>query len=642
MGKQKRQRQKPHKKNPTGLPSVQEFELNEELTKGNREKILQNVYDDIQSCNLEEKLSALQILASMSCDFSMAKQIAKDGIAKIVGPLLMDQNAVIRANVAYTLREIAENGKEEVCNDLIKDDIITPLTALLRQYYSDWKPKEVGDEKVTFIQAVSLLWILCANNENAIKRANEEDLASFLIKFLDINIYGIEITTIVTRSMICLSDENDAAIDKIKQSESVLSNLLDLKADDDKTASKILFLKTCIADLLIIISNYTDYNRIHIFHKVLLVLSDVLAIDHKQILSHLISILPHESNASSNDKRIKVQEKRKILEVQEQALQILANLCFEYENNAIDSDTEDFETMELEPENFNDDPTNENLKMSTLPVELVEILNNCNLIDKIWHKTKFIVDKNNQEILDQTEEGKVTLKQFCDIQCAAFLCLNNLLPSIEIDVFGGVDNLFRKFMEIATEFKYVTKDSERLETSIAEAGSAAMRAILQRLVEVRATVIELNQFTCDDIQAMLIEVNRCVNSNVRVNMIRMLCNLVLIILNNKDSKNYEIIKLVSTFLLDLSKTENLVWVIAESLDAIMDIYAEDETDHLAADIKLVPRLLSVMPHFKNKMHQQKAHLQGRTVSYYAIVSTVNANLMRFIKYKQKRIRIQSK
>lgn len=49
MGKQKRQRRKPHKENPTGLPSVQEFELNEEFTEGDREKILQNVYDDVSS-----------------------------------------------------------------------------------------------------------------------------------------------------------------------------------------------------------------------------------------------------------------------------------------------------------------------------------------------------------------------------------------------------------------------------------------------------------------------------------------------------------------------------------------------------------------------------------------------------------------
>lgn len=61
-------------------------------------------------------------------------------------------------------------------------------------------------------------------------------------------------------------------------------------------------------------------------------------------------------------------------------------------------------------------------------------------------------------------------------------------------------------------------------------------------------------------------------------------------------------QLVSTFLLDISKTETHVWVIAESIDAIMDIYTEDELDHLAADIKLVPKLLSIMPHFKNKVN----------------------------------------
>ncbi|KAL0129573.1 hypothetical protein PUN28_001678 [Cardiocondyla obscurior] len=635
MGKQKRQRQKPHKENPTGLPSVQEFELNEELTEGDREKILQNVYDDIQSCNIEEKLSALQILASMSCDSSMAKQIAKDGIAKIIGPLLMDHNAAIRANTIHTLQEIAENGKEEVCNDLIEDDIITPLTALLRQYYLDWKPKEIGDEKMTFVRVVSVLWTLCANNEIAIKRTNDEDLVSFLIKFLNIDIYGIEIVTIVTRIMICLSDENDTAINKIKESKLILSSLLDLKFDDDKTASEVLFLKTCVADVLINISNSTDSERIHIFRKVLLVMSNVLAVDHRQILSCLTSILPHERNASSNDKRKKVQENKMILEMQEQALQIITNLCFEYEDNTSNCDADDLETMELESEYLeDDDAVNEDLRtISTFPVELVEVINDRNLIDKIWDKTKFIIDKDNHEILEQTEEGKATLKQFYGIQCAAYLCLNNLLPGIEVDVFGGVDNLFRKWMEIATEFKHVAEKNVEL----AEAGTAAMRAILQRLFEVRANVFELNQLTCDEIQPMINDVNECVNMNVRVNLIRMLCNLVRM-LNNKDSKNYETIKLVSTFLLDISKSETRVRVIAESIDAIMDIYAEDDIDHIAADIKLVPRLLSVMPHFKNKMHQQKKHLQDDMF----VVSTVNANLMRFIKYKQKQLKIVKK
>lgn len=47
MGKQKRQRQKPHKENPTGLLSVKDFEKSEEVIKSNQEKALQSVYGDV-------------------------------------------------------------------------------------------------------------------------------------------------------------------------------------------------------------------------------------------------------------------------------------------------------------------------------------------------------------------------------------------------------------------------------------------------------------------------------------------------------------------------------------------------------------------------------------------------------------------
>lgn len=620
-------------KSPTGLPSVKEFELSEEVTEGAREKVLQNAYGDVKSCNIEEKLSALQILASMSCDFSMAKQIAKDGIAKIIGPLLMDCNAAIRANAAHTLREIAENGGEDAYTDLIKDDIMTPLIALLKQYHSDWCSKKAGDEKETFVQAVGLLRILCANNESALKCANEEDLASLLMKFLDINNYGFETVTITAQCMICLSDENDTAIKKIKQNESILFGLLDLTMDE-KTVCKVLGVKTAVADLLININNYADNNQILIFCKVLSVLSEVLAVDHKQVLSYLTSILPHEKNAVSSDKRKKVQESKKILGLQEQALQILANLCYEDEDNEeIDSDIDNSEVMEIESECMDDDSMNDSLKMtSTLPVELVEIINNCNLIDKIWNKTELVMDKDNQEILNQTTEGEAVVKQFHDIRCAAYLCLNNLLSNLEIDAFGGVDNLYRKWLEIGTiAFKDVTSTNIEL----LEAATAAMRAILQQLTEIRANVFK--QLTIDDFQPMLNGVRQCSNASVRVNLIRMLCNLVQILMNNKNSKDHEIIKFISTFLLNICTTETQAWIMAESLDALMDIFAEDETDHLAIEIELVQRLSSLLPHFKSKVRQQKKQLKDGI----SVVSTVNANLTRFIKYKQRQIKTLS-
>jgi hypothetical protein len=278
---------------------------------------------------------------------------------------------------------------------------------------------------------------LCANNESAVKCANNEDLASLLIKFLDIDIYGIQIVLISIQCLVCLSDENITAITAIKKDESTLLGMLDLKASD-KNISEVLSLKTFIADLLINISNPMDSNHTHVLCKVLSVLSEVLVIDHSQLLSNFISILPHENNASTIEKSNKVQNDRTILEIQEQALQILANLCFEDED-AMDSDSE-IEELDC----VDDDSMNDNLKMTlTLPVELIEVINKCNLIDTIWGKSNSVVDEDSQEILEQNTEGKAVLKQFYDIRCTAYLCLNNLLASLEIDSFGGIDNLYR-------------------------------------------------------------------------------------------------------------------------------------------------------------------------------------------------------
>ena len=107
----------------------------------------------------------------------------------------------------------------------------------------------------------------------------------------------------------------------------------------------------------------------------------------------------------------------------------------------------------------------------------------------------------------------------------------------------------RKWINISTEFKQIIKK----DVELAEASTAAMRAILQRLVQEQANVVELNQLTCNDIQLMLNDLQQCVSINVSINMIRMLCNLVQIMLNknnSKDSKNYEAIKVtIFVFLL---------------------------------------------------------------------------------------------
>lgn len=73
-----------------------------------------------------------------------------------------------------------------------------------------------------------------------------------------------------------------------------------------------------------------------------------------------------------------------------------------------------------------------------------------------------------------------------------------------------------------------------------ESATAALRAILQKLTEVQANTF--SKLTVADIQPMLNGERQCPNANIRVNLIRILGNLALIISNNDNLHKYDIMK----------------------------------------------------------------------------------------------------
>lgn len=84
------------------------------------------------------------------------------------------------------------------------------------------------------------------------------------------------------------------------------------------------------------------------------------------------------------------------------------------------------------------------------------------------------------------------------------------------------------------------KDINPNDIELLEAATAAMRATLERLTEMPVNIFET--LALDDIQPMLNGERQCLNANVRVNLIRMLGNLALILINNNNSANQELVK----------------------------------------------------------------------------------------------------
>lgn len=240
-----------------------------------------------------------------------------------------------------------------------------------------------------------------------------------------------------------MSEDNPVAIQKLHSCESMIFQLLDLDPKSDSIA-EILYLKTAVSGLIINIINFMDSNSINIVSKVIHTLSNTLSIDCKQLLANLTSILPHRKNDYSDKAKKKVQESRKVLSAQQQALEILANLCTDGQENNVDDDSST-DHSDHEADDVNDvcmDDKSCSKIMSTLPLEIIEVFNNCSILKKVWDKTT-TVDKDTVEILEQNAEGEVVLKQMHTLNCRAYLCLNNLMSSLEIDALGGAENIYR-------------------------------------------------------------------------------------------------------------------------------------------------------------------------------------------------------
>lgn len=58
---------------------------------------------------------------------------------------------------------------------------------------------------------------------------------------------------------------------------------------------------------------------------------------------------------------------------------------------------------------------------------------------------------------------------------------------------------------------------------------------------------------------------------------------------------------IAAFLIDRLSKETEIWPLAELLDTIMDLFAEDETDRLAQKTNLIDKLNEIAPTVKTKV-----------------------------------------
>ncbi|XP_052737736.1 HEAT repeat-containing protein 3 isoform X2 [Bicyclus anynana] len=569
------------------------------------------------------------------------EQMINRGLVKMVAPLLLDPASSVRNAAAGSLRNLSTVG-HEMCDVLMEQDVMTSLIFYYHQYTESWIPDPTSknkDDFDTFVQCTNLLLNLCESSELAVKYLGDSKILDIFPKYLDLSTFGVDIVTAVMQCLFVVVEDNPLATERVKNSsERQLKELL-LLEDNDPSA---LLIKTLAGGVIInMCGGNISILPVDVMNQIIATLARTLSLDHRLACNQLSSNVPL-SNAVGKVEPPKGKEGQvlenqiksvlQVLDAQQSAIEIIANVC-----SCDDAD----DCMEGPESSDSDEPLDEDscsngegvlLAEDRLPPELLEGLISLEIFDKVWARTQ-LPPENVLTILKEYEGTQLIYKKLHNLQTRALLCINNILLNLPIENLGGVSGVYKIW---AAAGKLVFKqNSENL--NLLESATAVMRAALDKIkLKSNEKGNESNLFSelaLSDIELMLTGIRDCQEPEIRSNLIRMIGILALLLVSNLNETSSNVICTITDFILDQAHKENEVWVLAEAVDTLVDLYSEDETDLLAAKVKLVDKLAVLAPILKNKARQQKKLPK----EYKVLVTTANSNLPRFIKYKKARL-----
>ncbi|XP_066960923.1 HEAT repeat-containing protein 3 isoform X3 [Macrobrachium rosenbergii] len=627
MGKVKQRRQRNARFNPIGLSeavasdNVVAVGVNEEdsgdITPGG----LKIIGERISSAVVEERLGGLNTLAALALDDHAATTIADSRLIRKVSLLLKDPNPEIRLVAAGALRNVSAGGSEEVVETMVQQDVLSPLSDLLHEYKDAWSPasndlgevvsRDVDPMTNIFVHATHFLLNLCECSEQALHFFNQEDLIHVLLPHLDPANWGHTLALAIAECLLCVSENNTNAHTAILPAADSLLQYISRTPDN---AIDMHFAAT-IAGILTNIGycSSTESN----FQLFLQLLASIL---ERDTLVHTIEYAAQSGSADTKPSLIP-QDLEHLIVAQQLCLEILSNICCSEDDDEEWNDSEIVSDDEIGDAEESMDFGNK----SVLSPEVQEGMKHFNLFQLSLRKVQY-PDENTCQALQNLKYGPSLLSKLRTLQVRALLCLQNMISALDLNDIGGSDLMYQTWVNLGT---MVFRDT--CEDSMLEAATGAMRAIMEKLSQDKCE--KLAKISLQDIKVILEAGVSCTIASVRGNLARMIGTLgcLLVSQNTEDSLYTDertlVLSAITEFLLKVAAQDSELWVSAEALDVIIDLYSDDKTDRLAYQTCLVDSLKEIQPNFKSKKQKRRLGDHG------ALVMTVKDNLLAFIKYK---------
>ncbi|XP_062501544.1 HEAT repeat-containing protein 3-like [Corticium candelabrum] len=629
MGKLKTKKRGKHRVKPTGLQSTSEA-LKEQLDIEVTDHMLPHL-EELSSPSADTRECACACLANLVSDSRAIPQMLKLGVVKRLGSLLVDESERVRLGAAGCLRNLTLEG-HETCASIIEDDVMSSLVVFFRQSIGQMQNlspsarQSVKCQTYGMVeQALHLLWNLTEGSPVAVSIFNQQNLMSLVLHCLQPSGYPLSLVVPAAQCLYSVSEDNTHVSGQLAESAEALCVLKESLQCSGSTANHLL-LRVITAGVLFNISRHLPIaTKVDSMHAITQVLSIALDVDIQAEMKAVVPALTECKPEIQDDKEPEqVMEVKTMLTTQQLALEVLANFCCADGDSSDDGEWED-----TDDEANNDDElvTESNGVIHEIPPlvsadKAAAVVTQC-LPEKALSKCKF-ADPAVYQVLGGHSAGQHLIAKLNTVQSRALVALHNLLSSLCTEaLYSGeaLCNLWNLLFHLASgdtsEGATLRDDEEFL-----EAVTGALRSVLQRLKDTKVQCVSSQQI------ALLCSVCHSSKfSSVRANIVGML-GIIGTMIAQCHSRMERLVA-IGTALVSAASCDHDLWVVAEALDAIFDVFGDGDEAMIAAEkINLLKILQQIASTLKKRMRAEKKHLGSRV----AVVDIARNNLQRFIRY----------
>lgn len=587
--------------------------------------------------------------------------------------MLLDRSLAVRETATGALRNLSACGGQEVCEDMVKHDVMTPLTALLRECCAGFEnaaePTKDQKNAVEDVanEAVNLLWNLCESSSHALSVFNKSGLLDLVVQCLDRHPHNVELAISAAHCLHTVTEDNPELLCSLNTAVlGVLENvLLSSQPGMAHTLLRILAAGT----LWNMKGSLPVARQAQTVNAVVTILSQCLDLDAGTLIPELRQAeeVRHRNTAASpdvegqaagelvveemneeeeapkhkrNGKAVRadndfsdllprgkeeLREATALLTAQQTSLEIIVNMCcsddpsddeWEEESSSDESD--------MGPDGLCDGVSNL-MSPLCLSAEVHGALICHSIPEKVLKKTEF----PRQEAMDvchQNPSWRNLTKKMQRVQSRALTCLHSILSTMDAESLGGAAALqgaAQHLSMLVFGAEEIPKDEEFLEAVI-----SAMRSLLQMIASKNIPQC----MTPQQLMSLSEAATRCEVVSVRVNAVAILGITGSTLAKEKGTT--ETLQMIGNALLQVATRDGNLVVNGEALDALFDVFADgDEAESAAKNIQLLPALKALQPVFKAKIRKEG---RGKySPQQLCVLDNIKVNLRRFIGYLEK-------